>query len=521
MISPSYKDIVKIGKTTKEPEERAKELSSATGVATPFIVVYKREFSNCHLAEKLIHKVLTEKGCRVNNSREFFSIGISEAIDIILEISDSNDLDISNDVETSYESESFSDMYYHQATNYYNGSNNTFQDIDKAFQLYKKSAELGNKEAWLEMGKILYKKNNIKEALNYFHKGSEKGNFCCYAELGKIYMNSSQNYYNKKNAELAWTTFFRSIKNIECDESKISVYLSEFVIYSFLYEEPITTLHELFIAQHIIYIYKSIMIFFNEYSTYDLYESKIAPYFEYLEEKYPFSNNKKEELANLCFNIAKEHLFSYCKSEMLNKRKELAITYYSITKDLDIDGKIEDKRYEQCEIMILRLLNKSLELGNQLANAYIGIYWLYKDYRDKANRNKANTAWRNFYNFIYDTLTDENKNIEEYKEKLLEGLFDIIHTSVERKSNDLLHKYYLIIAAHLHIVEFYSKRIDEMNEFYADYDENDIAKQIIFCQVIKVDEERIKIVHTRMKEFLEEVRQSGNLSPLAYRLEDE
>ena len=83
MINPSYKDLVKIGKTTKDPEERAKELSSATGVATPFIVVYKRFFNNCTIAEKQVHSILTEQGCRVNDSREFFSVSIPDAINII------------------------------------------------------------------------------------------------------------------------------------------------------------------------------------------------------------------------------------------------------------------------------------------------------------------------------------------------------------------------------------------------------------------------------------------------------
>ena len=72
MINVSYTGLVKIGKTTKDPDERAKELSSATGVATPFIVVYKRQFNNCHVAEKVIHNVLEEQGYRVNTMREFF-----------------------------------------------------------------------------------------------------------------------------------------------------------------------------------------------------------------------------------------------------------------------------------------------------------------------------------------------------------------------------------------------------------------------------------------------------------------
>lgn len=83
MINPSLPDIVKIGKTTREPSERAKELSSATGVPTPFILVYSKPFADCHFAEKVIHGYFEDKGARVNGNREFFRVSTMEAIDLI------------------------------------------------------------------------------------------------------------------------------------------------------------------------------------------------------------------------------------------------------------------------------------------------------------------------------------------------------------------------------------------------------------------------------------------------------
>lgn len=83
MINSSFEGLVKIGKTTRDPNERAKELSSATGVPTPFIVVYYKSFANCNLAEKQIHKYLEESGCRVNDNREFFNISTTKAIEVV------------------------------------------------------------------------------------------------------------------------------------------------------------------------------------------------------------------------------------------------------------------------------------------------------------------------------------------------------------------------------------------------------------------------------------------------------
>lgn len=83
MTNSSIEGQVKIGKTTRDPYERAKELSSATGVPTPFVVVFYKPFKDCHFAEKTIHHYLGKKGYRVNNNREFFNMSIPEAIDVV------------------------------------------------------------------------------------------------------------------------------------------------------------------------------------------------------------------------------------------------------------------------------------------------------------------------------------------------------------------------------------------------------------------------------------------------------
>ena len=136
MINPSYDGIIKIGKTAKDPEERAKELSSATGVATPFIVVYKRLFKNCHLAETFIHNYLTDKGYRINNSREFFSVPIDEAINLIINLSDENNDHYTEEQES--KDESLKDTFFNMALDYELGENNKFIDFNRAIDLYKK-----------------------------------------------------------------------------------------------------------------------------------------------------------------------------------------------------------------------------------------------------------------------------------------------------------------------------------------------------------------------------------------------
>lgn len=77
MINAAFPKMVKIGKTARTPEIRAKELFR-TGLPTPYEVVYDVIVTDIDLVEKMIHNALAD--CRVREEREFFAISIKEAI---------------------------------------------------------------------------------------------------------------------------------------------------------------------------------------------------------------------------------------------------------------------------------------------------------------------------------------------------------------------------------------------------------------------------------------------------------
>ncbi len=77
LVNKSMPGLVKIGQTTKSPEERAKELSSTTGVPTPFEVAYALHSLQYESLEKRMHTTLAER--RTNNNREFFEVSVDEA----------------------------------------------------------------------------------------------------------------------------------------------------------------------------------------------------------------------------------------------------------------------------------------------------------------------------------------------------------------------------------------------------------------------------------------------------------
>lgn len=76
---------IKIGKTTRKPDLRAKELySGASGVPEPFDIAFACQVSDCEVAEKRIHERL--KTYRTNRSREFFIIPLEVAKTVILSV---------------------------------------------------------------------------------------------------------------------------------------------------------------------------------------------------------------------------------------------------------------------------------------------------------------------------------------------------------------------------------------------------------------------------------------------------
>jgi hypothetical protein len=79
-------DHYKIGMTTKTPEERAREISNATGVPRGFEVLYEQRVVDCQQAERLLHQRLHQY--RSASNREFFQIPLKAAIKALENVAD-------------------------------------------------------------------------------------------------------------------------------------------------------------------------------------------------------------------------------------------------------------------------------------------------------------------------------------------------------------------------------------------------------------------------------------------------
>src|SRR6266702_6225119 len=143
LINPSMEGMVKIGKTNRDPHQRAKELSATTGVPTPFMSVYDEFFDNCSEAEDFVHTLLERNGHRVSDNREFFQIAVKDAIAAVMEAKVNlysgergGDLNES-EVQTEVSSQNCLWMeVFEQAEEARYGLNDAFKDIGAAIKLY-------------------------------------------------------------------------------------------------------------------------------------------------------------------------------------------------------------------------------------------------------------------------------------------------------------------------------------------------------------------------------------------------
>jgi T5orf172 domain len=80
LLNPGMPGIVKIGRTDRHPEERAKELTT-TGNPHPFVAAYWKAVTNPVLAEAALHEKFDM--FRVNQKREFFKVDVIQVITAI------------------------------------------------------------------------------------------------------------------------------------------------------------------------------------------------------------------------------------------------------------------------------------------------------------------------------------------------------------------------------------------------------------------------------------------------------
>jgi hypothetical protein len=80
--SPSHDtDVYKVGLTRRTANERAREISSSTGVPLPFGVLASWSVGDCSAVEREVHRRLDRQ--RLSTRREFFAVSLAEIVLVV------------------------------------------------------------------------------------------------------------------------------------------------------------------------------------------------------------------------------------------------------------------------------------------------------------------------------------------------------------------------------------------------------------------------------------------------------
>jgi TPR repeat protein len=227
LVNSSMPGLVKVGKTTGLPSERVAELSSATGVPTPFVVAFEQLFEDCDAAEVFIHTALERHGLRPAANREFFRAPVADVVRVILSApqslgpggASSARCDLSEPlagmvfphVDTTDCRGDVWDDLMQEAFKHEHGIDGYIEDHVEAFRLYRDASRLGCAEAFDRLAFFYYRgiggiKENFAKALDCTKNAVRRGYYYGYNSMGiffcgKGHEENFQKSYEKLVAE--------------------------------------------------------------------------------------------------------------------------------------------------------------------------------------------------------------------------------------------------------------------------------------------------------------------------------
>ncbi|GJH12624.1 hypothetical protein CBA19CS22_11645 [Caballeronia novacaledonica] len=213
LANSAMEGLVKVGKTTRAPNQLAAELSKSTGLPSAFIVVYEQLFHDCHETETFVRELLERRGFRTSPNREFFNAPVHEVVRAVCtapgaierktsssvmhssEGTDSNqdelDLLTFNDSSQGEPSTHAWEDIFKEAENHYWGLGDCLEDEPEAYRLFKQAASLGCLAAYPFLGRMTKDGEGVRadeqKALDLFKEGAREGSVYCYLEMAKLF----------------------------------------------------------------------------------------------------------------------------------------------------------------------------------------------------------------------------------------------------------------------------------------------------------------------------------------------
>jgi hypothetical protein len=228
--NPSMPGMVKIGRSQRDPKTRASELSSVTGVPTPFTLIYSDFYDDVKAAEMYVHAFFEIKGRRVASNREFFQVEIEDAIKCLLNTPgrcDPRETTGSDEEQSDSETSTLGEELYAQAWQHLIGLGDELEDHELALRLFAQSARLGFAKSYLALGDMYLKGRGVRQdseiALNHYKEALGKGEGGAWLRMWKVYVSPESKKRHHENAEKALVRFFKHVENLPLSERPLEL----------------------------------------------------------------------------------------------------------------------------------------------------------------------------------------------------------------------------------------------------------------------------------------------------------
>ncbi len=229
LINPSMPNLVKVGRTTKDPQDRAKELSAVTGVATPFIVGYQRFTPDCVAMEQSAHVGLEARGYRVSSSREFFEAPLHAVVDVLSSLQDLEVIDFGNKDDGIEDVTRLGERLFNEGLECINGSESQFKNPERGLDLLNKAAKLNHHSALFYLGLFHLTGQEVPQnegtAMSYFDAALSTKEPMAFYQVYRTLIRINR----RSEALIAWRRFVSLLPACPADEQdKYSLVLGLF-----------------------------------------------------------------------------------------------------------------------------------------------------------------------------------------------------------------------------------------------------------------------------------------------------
>ena len=211
LANPSMPGLLKVGRTDRDPSVRSTELSGATGIPSPFLVVHHQAVSDSHAAEKWAHAELDARGLRTARNREFFRAPLDTVVEVV---SKAGSIFFRTD-EGGKEWTASADDLYVSGLAYRDGDANTLRDPCRALPLFEAAASMGHLLAADAAGGLHLVGSvggapDYEKALYFYRLAAYGGHWHNFAAMAAVF-----SLHGQRDGALAnWQRFFESVNAV-------------------------------------------------------------------------------------------------------------------------------------------------------------------------------------------------------------------------------------------------------------------------------------------------------------------